>query len=62
MSKRTIELVQTGTFDGDGRLYRVVKLTNTVEPEAGSHLSGQEIREYIRRPDWTVVIKERKES
>jgi hypothetical protein len=61
MVKRIVELVKTGTFDPDGRLYRVVKLTNTVEPSVGEHMNGQEIKDLIRRPGWTVIIKEGRE-
>jgi len=60
MSKRTVECVQTNAFDGEGRLYRVTKLTNTVEPAVGECLSGAELKEFIRRPGWTVIIKEGK--
>ena len=60
MSKQTVELVQTREHDSDGVLYRVVKLTNTVTPMVGEHLTANEIKDYIRRPGWTVIIKERK--
>jgi hypothetical protein len=61
MSKQTVELVQTNVNNADGVLYRVVKLTNTVSPSVGEHLTTSEIQTYIRRPGWTVIIKERKE-
>jgi len=60
MAKQTVELVQTNVFRGDERLYRVVKLTNTVTPTVGENLTTGDVKEYIRRPGWTVIIKERK--
>jgi hypothetical protein len=50
----------TNVFDGSGRLYRVTKLTNTVEPTVGESLSATELRDLMRRPGWTVIIKEGK--
>jgi hypothetical protein len=35
----------------------VVKLTNTVEPCVGEYLSTSEVKDFIRRPGWTVIIK-----
>ena len=58
--KRTLELSQVGALNGVGVGYRVVKLTNTVEPCIGDYLSAQEVKDFIRRPGWTVVIKEGK--
>jgi hypothetical protein len=58
MPKRTVELCLTNTFHGNERVYRVVKLTNTVEPTVGETVGEQEVRELIRRPEWTVIIKE----
>jgi hypothetical protein len=55
--KRTLELAQVGALNGVGVGYRVVKLTNTVEPCIGEYLSTSEVKEFIRRPGWTVVIK-----
>jgi hypothetical protein len=60
MAKQTVELVQTNIQRGDERLYQVVKLTNTVVPTVGERLTTDEVKEYIRRPGWTVIIKERK--
>jgi hypothetical protein len=60
MAKRTVELCLTNTFHGSERVYRVVKLTNTVEPTVGETVSEAEVKEMIRRPGWTVVIKEGK--
>lgn len=57
MAKRTLELAQVGALNGVGVGYRVVKLTNTVEPCIGEYLSAAEVKEFIRRPGWTVVIK-----
>jgi hypothetical protein len=50
----------TNVFDGSGRLYRVTKLTNTVEPTVGESLSAAELKDLMRRPGWTVIIKEGK--
>jgi nicotinamidase-related amidase len=58
--KRTVECVLTNVFDGSGRLYRVTKLTNTVEPTVGEGLSATELKDLMRRPGWTVIIKEGK--
>jgi len=60
VSKRTLELDQVGAMDGVGVGYRVVKLTNTVEPCIGEYLSTIEVKDYIRRPGWTVIIKKGK--
>ena len=60
MSKKTVELVQTNIHDSFVVQYRVVKLTNTVEPTVGELLNTREISDFIRKPGWTVVIKERK--
>ena len=57
MAKRTLELAQVGALNGVGVGYRVVKLTNTVEPCIGEYLSANEVKDFIRRPGWTVVIK-----
>ena len=57
MAKRTLELMQVGALNGVGVGYRVVKLTNTIEPCIGEYLSPIEVKDYIRRPGWTVVIK-----
>lgn len=57
MAKRTLELAQVGALNGVGVGYRVVKLTNTVEPCIGEYLSANEVKEFIRRPGWTVIIK-----
>ena len=61
MSKQTVELVQTNVHNADGVMYRVVKLTNAVFPIVGEHLTSKEIQNYIRRPGWTVIIKEGKQ-
>ena len=57
MAKRTLELAQVGALNGVGVGYRVVKLTNTVEPCIGEYLSANEVKDFIRRPGWTVIIK-----
>jgi hypothetical protein len=57
MAKRIVELRPTDRFNADGRFYRVVKLTNAVEPTVGEIVSEQAVRDLIRRPDWTVIIK-----
>lgn len=59
--KRTLELAQVGALNGVGVGYRVVKLTNTVEPCIGEYLSTNEVKDFIRRPGWTVVIKKGRE-
>jgi hypothetical protein len=60
MNKKKVEFVKTSTFDGDGPVYRVVKLTNCVDPVVGSHISAKEIRKFIESRLWTVVIREGK--
>lgn len=58
MAKRTVELCLTNSFRSGERLYRVVKLTNTVDPTVGESIGEQAVKDMIDRPDWTVVIKE----
>ena len=60
MSKKTVELCLTNVFSGSERTYRVVKLTNTVEPAVGDTLPEWEVKQLIRLPGYTVVIKEGK--
>lgn len=60
MSKKTIELRPTGWQSKDCRFYKVVRLVNTVDPEVGCTMNEHQIKDYIRRPGWTVIIKEGK--
>lgn len=57
MSKKTMELRPTGMRAGDGLEYEVIRLVNTVHPLIGTILNEHQVTEFIRRPGWTVVIK-----
>jgi len=56
--KKTVELVQTRCLETGDLAYWVVKLTNTVDPAIGSRLRRRDVEALIRRPGWTVTIKE----
>ena len=58
MSKKQVEL-RPGVMHGSEQLYVVTKLTNSTAPRIGSEVSESEVKELIRRPGWTVVIKGR---
>lgn len=60
MTKKTMELRPTGMQSRDSLFYEVVRLVNTVDPLIGTILNEHQVKEFIRRPGWTVVIKKGK--
>lgn len=57
---KQIEFEQTNIKLGDQFVYRVVKLTNCLEPAIGSQLQRSEVRHYLSVPDYKVVIRGQK--
>jgi len=56
---KTVVFEQTDGFKGDQRLYRVVGLTNTIEPLIGKMLPASEVSEMCSLQKFTVIIGDR---
>lgn len=54
---RHITVEQTDIFQGGERLYRVVGLTNTIDPLIGSMMKASEVSEWCNRFTDSVIIQ-----
>lgn len=57
---KRIELEQISVKLGSQRVYRVVKLTNCLEPAIGSEIPANEVQDYLSLATYQIVIREPK--